>query len=326
MTLKSNWEKKDEIVSLNNATIKKMLHIALPKRILLSHEIISSGCANLNIKLNFQDQTDPLILRIYLRDKEAAYKEQKLCALISNNIPVPKTIYVGDLDEYRYAIITYIEGKTLRDIILGESSENTDEAMYEAGKYLARFQNYKFSDAGFFDTDLNIKKKLTQNGYTDFLYESLKRPIVSHQLGKDIIKHIKKIVEKYHTYFPDASEHSLVHADYDPANILVDKQNGVWKITAILDWEFSFSGSYLPDVANMLRYAHQLPVSYAQSFLKGIEDAGIVLPENWQVTVHLLNLLSLLDCLVRSSLERPKQCADIKALIHFILEELENIS
>lgn len=63
---------------------------------------------------------------------------------------------------------------------------------------------------------------------------------------------------------------------------------------------------------------------YEQSFLQGLQDSGIKLPNNWCITIHLLNLLSLLDCLVRSDpRNRPNQCKDIKELIGHILEKLE---
>lgn len=69
-----------------------------------------------------------------------------------------------------------------------------------------------------------------------------------------------------------------------------------------------------------------MPPEFKESFLKGLKEGGIILPENWVTTVHLLNLLSLLDCLVRSDpKKRPNQLADIKELIDHILIELDSI-
>ncbi len=116
----------------------------------------------------------------------------------------------------------------------------------------------------------------------------------------------------------------MVHADFDPANILVEKINGDWQISAILDWEFAFSGSVRWDVANMLRYAHHMPQIFQDSFLSGLNNGGIALPEDWQISIHLLNLISLLDCLKRSNPEnQPRRCEDICELINHILIELD---
>ena len=124
-------------------------------------------------------------------------------------------------------------------------------------------------------------------------------------------------------YLPDEAEHHLVHGDYDPANILVNKIDGQWKITEILDWEFAFSGSPLFDVANMLRYAHQMPATFETSFIQGV-STRFTLPQHWRITTHLLNMISLLDCLTRCPIEqRPNQRADIYSLISYMIHQLE---
>jgi aminoglycoside phosphotransferase (APT) family kinase protein len=324
MILKVNWEKTDEVITLDDTIIKAMVSDSLPEKNLLSYKIISGGCANLNIKLTFQETNEPLLLRVYLRDKDAAIKEQKLSALICKTIPVPKTIYVGNIRGYHYALVKYIEGKTLRDVIFDKNASDISEAIYEAGAMLAKIKNYKFSYSGFFDSNLYIEEKIEQESYVDYLEKCLKNPAIVKQLEKKTINLIKENTCKYSHLLPNGLEHNLVHADYDPSNILVQKKNGIWKIAAILDWEFAFSGSYLCDIANMLRYAHQLPKNYEKFFLKGIYDSGIELPSNWRITINLLNLISLLDCLARSDpKKRPNQCKDIHKLIEYILGELE---
>nr|BFE70411.1 hypothetical protein GCM10020092_037120 [Actinoplanes digitatis] len=46
----------------------------------------------------------------------------------------------------------------------------------------------------------------------------------------------------------------LVHADFNPKNLLVGRDDdGHWRVTAVLDWEFAFSSAPLFDVGNMLR-------------------------------------------------------------------------
>ena len=137
---------------------------------------------------------------------------------------------------------------------------------------------------------------------------------------------IRHYLDKYLYLLPKSEEKQLVHADFDPANILVLKANGHWQISAVLDWEFAFSGSILWDVANMLRYAHHMPAIFQQSFLAGLKDGGVSLSKNWKITVHLLNLLALLECLKRAnSKTAPIQCADSQALILYILSDLEKI-
>ena len=119
----------------------------------------------------------------------------------------------------------------------------------------------------------------------------------------------------------------LVHGDFDPANILVTKCEDSWQLSGVLDWEFAFSGSNLWDVANMLRYAHHMPLAYEQAFVTGLEHGGVTLPENWHISVHLLNLIALLDLLARTNpTESPKRCVDIQTLLEHIITTLDKIT
>jgi len=59
---------------------------------------------------------------------------------------------------------------------------------------------------------------------------------------------------------------------------------------------------------------------YEESFIKGLREQNINLPEDWEKSVDLLNLIALLDCLVRDNPAlRLKRLKDIKNLINNIL-------
>ncbi len=51
----------------------------------------------------------------------------------------------------------------------------------------------------------------------------------------------------------------LVHADANPKNILVTRAVHGWRVDAVLDWEFSFSGCPYADAANMTRFSGDYP-------------------------------------------------------------------
>ncbi|TAL66430.1 MAG: hypothetical protein EPN84_00325 [Legionella sp.] len=155
-----------------------------------------------------------------------------------------------------------------------------------------------------------------------FAEKSLNHPTVIDCLGNELTAKIKQHFNALAKFFPNENESHLVHADFDPANILVDKIADEWTITGVLDWEFAFSGSPLWDIANMLRYAHQMPSAFAASFIQGL-STQFVLPQDWEMTIYLLNLMSLLDCLTRSTkTTKPKQCADIITLINYFEEKI----
>lgn len=133
---------------------------------------------------------------------------------------------------------------------------------------------------------------------------------------------IKDVFNSFGHLLDDDKHANLVHGDFDPANILVSHIGGRLKIMGILDWEFAYSSSTIGDVSKMLRYAYHMPDYYESSFIDGLMSGGYKLPEDWKRRVHIVNILSLLDCLKRSDPKiRPKQTKDIKEVVTYILEQ-----
>jgi hypothetical protein len=68
---KANWEKTSVTYQLPEGIVEKMVRLAYPDKKFTSSELIAGGCANLNYKIQLKDEKHPLILRVYLRDKNA---------------------------------------------------------------------------------------------------------------------------------------------------------------------------------------------------------------------------------------------------------------
>ena len=322
MTFKQNWEKADSQCILPDDAIKNMVRASMNEDV-ESYKIISGGCANLNVLIQLKNQAPPILLRIYLRDKDAAYREQKISELLRDKIPVPKIYFIGDYEEYKFAICEFIDGITLRDLLLGDQEFDMHHIMSQCADMLAKIADIQFPLAGFFDKDLNIPKEFSDNELINYAQNCLKQEIVKQQLGSDIILKIERLLIENKEFLPNNSEKNLVHADFDPSNILVQKIDKSWRIVAILDWEFAFSGSVACDIANMLRYANQLPPEFESSFVGSLQNK-LKLPKPWKITSNLLNLCSLIDCLARSdSKKRPNQCKDIKLLITEIIDNFK---
>ncbi len=109
---KADWEKTSVTCQLPEGMVEKMVRLAYPDNKLISHELIAGGCANLNIKVLLEGEKNPLILRIYLRDKEAAHREQKLAALLKQTAPIPLTYYIGELEGYHFCTLINTKQKS----------------------------------------------------------------------------------------------------------------------------------------------------------------------------------------------------------------------
>lgn len=323
MTFKNDWENIDSQLKLSSEMIITMVNLACPDKNLIEYKSVSSGCANINIKLDFKNY-EPKLLRIYLQDKEAVFREQKLEQMLHDTLPEPEIHYIGSLDSFVFALCDFLPGFTLRQYLLNEPNPEIDSIMHEVGQCLVNIGKQKFEQAGFFDKELNIQKPIKQIDYVNFANECIEHEVVKKILTQDVLNGVKASIDRLSKYFPDEKSHNLVHGDFGPENILVDNIDGKVCVSGILDWEYAFSGSSLHDVANMLRYAHKMPRQFKDSFINGMQSSDITLPEGWEISIKLLNLLSLLDCLKRTNPDtQPDRCNDIIELVNFNLLNLE---
>lgn len=286
---KADWEKTSVRHTLPEGMVEKMLSLAYPNKTLTAHVLIAGGCANLNYKIQLEYEKHPLILRIYLRDKDAAYREQKLAALLKETIPVPLMHYIGELEGYHFAIGEFMPGITLRSFLLSNPLHDISLIMHEVGTILSKITAHAFPKAGFLDKYLKVTPYECSD-FIKFLQDCFNDQNILSVLDSSVVNQIKKAIEPCACLFPTDDEKHLVHGDFDPANILVNRLNGSWRVTGVLDWEFAFSGSSLWDVANMLRYAHKMPPAFQDSFIDALQKNGVKLPADWQLTTHLLNL------------------------------------
>jgi aminoglycoside phosphotransferase (APT) family kinase protein len=318
---KDDWEKADAFATLSEAEARAMA--AMADVAYRAHEVIAGGCANLNARL-FPDKGPPLILRVYLRDSAAASRERNLAERLQGMVPVPRVLNTGVYGERSFAVVECAEGVTLRDLLLGRAGiADTAPVLREVGRLLGGLRRVTFDSPGFFDAELRVRPDLAPD-FVALAQDYAAHPSVVAALGESVLQRLARLFAEHRADLPGAEQPSLVHGDYDPANILVAKQDGGWRVSAVLDWEFAFSGSFLWDVGNMLRYAHRLPGAYGEGFIAGIEETGLALPGNWRRSIALTNMLSLLHMLrAAEPAKRPRARRDMAELIGHFMAELE---
>jgi len=322
---KHNWESISSQDQPSKELIMKMVGVLRPGKMVRKTRLLPGGHANHNIYIEFAENQAPFILRIYARDKDAVYKEEKISKLVSGTIPTVKFIKIASSDKFVFAACDIIPGISLSQLLLTENINDLKSVIYEVGILLADIGRFHFKKAGFFDKNLEVGSIPDDLNLCAFAKRCLEEPHIQKILPNNIATDILRYIDIYSYMLPTEREKHLVHGDFDPSNIFVNKDDGEWAIVAILDWEFSFSGSPLWDVANMLRYANRLPSLYEQSFIHGFSASGGVYPDNWRVTIALLNILALLDCLKRSDSHlQPKRCDDIKEQIIYFVNYLKN--
>lgn len=281
--------------------------------------LLSEGCANTNYKVTFKNNKEPVVLRIYIRENSALQRELDIHRLVADKIPVPIHFYSDDqctIYPHPYAIMEWIEGRLMREIILTGDETAIRDCCFEAGKYLNKLRKIKFPYGGFFEKWLHVRPFSKEEEYLPFVLNILQDDVVKNDLDTELHLAIINLVKDNSHLLPKTNDANLAHADYDPANIMVKRVGNKWEISAILDWEFAFAGTYLLDVGMMLRYSHKLPSFYENNFIASIEEQGARLPLNWKKQAKLMDLLCLLQLLHYNPFsERPKMNRDVVSLV-----------
>lgn len=324
MPFKSQWEPSSAHHHIPQALIVGMVNMAYPHKLLKSTEVLDGGCANLNIKVYFKNNATAQLLRIYLRDKDAAYREQRLHSLLKTNMPIPEIYYSADIEGYRFALTEFLPGIPLRTLLLSDKQYDMSEIMWEIGKTLSKISAKAYKTPGFFDIELQPIS--SSEGIYRFAINCLRHQKTEQYLDTRTIERITNhLIHNQALLSHINQENHLTHGDFDPANILVDNVNESWVITGVLDWEFVHAGSSLWDIANMLRYAHKMPAEFEISFTEGFTKEKIYpLPKDWKISAHLLNMTSLLDLLIRAPENATNQITDICDTLKYHCTQIKN--
>lgn len=325
--LKSHWERYSEHIALDNATAQELVR-PYSKEKIESLTLLSNGCANTNYKIHFASGRQ-VVLRIYVREKSSLAREAGIHKLVHSVIPVAEYLHADDscsIYPYPYAIMQWVEGQLLRDLIFTRNEDAIHTLMLEAGTYVGMLRAMKLPYGGFFQEDMRIRPFAPEEEYEAYVMSLLGDAVVAESLGKNLLQNLQYVVSECCNSIPQINDANLTHADYDPANILVSEINGQWKITAVLDWEFAFAGTYLLDIGMMLRYSHKLPDYYETSFIRGIEDSSPSLPSDWKKQAKLMDLLCLLQLLHDNPpAVRPFMNRDVARLVNHTVQLLPQL-
>ncbi len=321
--LKIHWERYRDHFTIDKSTLKKLMQ-PYSNDMIDDFTLLSDGCANSNYKIELA-RRQPVVLRIYLREKDSLSREIALYGLLAGRLPVPEIFYSDDsctLIDHPYAIMEFIDGELMRSVILSNDESAIKESAFSAGIYLNQLRNIRLEHGGFFqDGNLTIRPFSDDEEYLSYAYSCLDHDNVLDSLGERRTDTLRGFLEKNQHFLPNKLDSNLTHADYDPANMLVKKIQNRFEVVAILDWEFAFSGSYLMDMGMFLRYSHKLPAVYEASFVKGIISEGNSLPENWKKTVKLMDIICLLSLLYwNPKNDRPNLSSDVVSLIQNTLD------
>jgi aminoglycoside phosphotransferase (APT) family kinase protein len=229
----------------------------------------------------------------------------------AQRVPVPRVLAVlgaAGPDARPMMALEYVTGTPLSEILDRAEPDNSslNALGVEVGRVVATIGEVTFDRPGFFaDPGLTVE---AQPPWSDQLPELVaawlpKVPAdrldpAAGQAWLDLcVAHAPALTRVDH-------QARLVHADVNPKNILVERHDSGWRVTAMLDWEFSFSGCPYADAANMVRFGADYPLAYLAGFRHGFaahQPADLPLPDDWVYLGHVFDMFALSDLLTRPS-------------------------
>ena len=270
---------------------------------------MTGGLINRMYRLEVEGLQDPLVLRLYARDRAACQKEVDLHRLVAGRVPVPEILYAGTGEAEGIAphvLMRWVKGLTFRRLKARQNPAEIAEAAWSIGETLARIASFEFASPGRIEPGLTIGPPFLEStdGAAKFIERCLSSPEASRRLDAAERDRVRRYAWNWEPRMaPLGEEHRLVHSDFGGSNLLVDQDaSGHWRVSGVIDWEFAFSGPPLVDVGHMMRYERRGCPLVEPYFSQGFCAAGGTLPEDWPDLARAVDLMALCELLTRPKL------------------------
>lgn len=310
--------------------IEQTLTSIFPGRRVKQITRLTGGLINTNLKVTFATGETPVVLRLYRGTAETCLKEVEVLRLVCQNVPVPKVLYAepnGTGGSSPFVLLDFVEGLTFQQLKRTNDLDAIHQAAASVGKVLAAIGRHSFDQPGRLVTtdsgQLAVGMPYIEGAdpVPRMLDTFLDSEDLSRRLGPELIETLHDYIWRWAPRLPDLTQDSfLVHSDFGNRNILVNQRNGRWRVAAVLDWEFAFSGSPLLDVGHFLRYENADAPLREPYFSRAYLDNGGTLPDNWREVARVIDLTGLVECLTHEYVP-DDVAAEILGLIHATLAD-----
>jgi aminoglycoside phosphotransferase (APT) family kinase protein len=222
--------------------------VALPNRRIIATQPLTGGYSNENIQI-IVDGGESFVLRRYRRFNACAV-ETALAARVGRIVPVPAVV-ASDPDGRSAGesvlLMTFMPGRPMSEVLPKLNADEAAQLGRSTGAVLATLGTVAFDSPGFFsggDLDPGPPGAEPTEGLPEFVERCLKEGNAQGHLSA---AEQNALLRYAHRAAPSLAalrgSRQLVHADFNPKNLLAEQHDGRWWVTAVLDWEFAFSSS-----------------------------------------------------------------------------------
>jgi aminoglycoside phosphotransferase (APT) family kinase protein len=221
-------------------------------------------------------------------------------------VPVPQVLLVtppGTTGARSAMVLEYVTG-TLLSQVLSQDEASLGDLGAAVGRAVARIGAVTFQRRGFFaDEHLSVHEERPWSRQLPEVAETCMAATPEDRLDREARRAWVDLCATHAPALTRVDDHTrLVHADINPKNILVTRTGTDWRVDAVLDWEFAYSGCPYGDAANMARFGAGYPARFLDGFRSAFADhrpAGLALAEDWEYLGRVLDMFALSDLVTR---------------------------
>jgi aminoglycoside phosphotransferase (APT) family kinase protein len=243
---------------------------------------------------------EEVVVRVYARSPKRAAVDVGLLRRLRGIVPVPTVLdarveAVGDLPPY--VVTSLVPGERL-DTVLSQVGEQAGRELGRAvAGVLLRLSTVTFDRPGeLVGSQLSVGEMAPEAASLEAWVRSQLESAGFAGWGPDDRSALLALARGVRPLLDAVSgESTLVHSDVNPKNLLVDVERA--EVTALLDWEYAYSGCRLADLGNLLRFPPEedddTGLAFAEGLVEQAESGG--LPAGWLDTARALDLFALVE-------------------------------
>lgn len=315
------WERQAPLIELTPLEVQNLMTEAGLGEV-RHYRSLDGGKFNTNIEVLGQDYH--VVIRIYERDPLGLARDEALEKILPSELPRPKLIHAVH-SERPIGVFEFKHGVKPHELEY-PTPQDLESVAFSIGELIGVYAGAKsFEEHGLLDGNLELSKRFgtLESSFEDFIEWSLSKGRAGGRMGPTRAAKLETLAQRHAQLLRALDgQYGLLHGDLKFSNILVDPET--FKVNALLDWEFVFSGAPFLDLAIFLRHT-QKHTPLAEGAIAGFQASGQPLIDPWWETLRLWDLMNLCGFL-NGSQHRQKTFDHVLQLLDRNLAEIEELS
>ncbi len=286
---------------------------------LTSYQPFAGRHDNVNLDLHLSNPTMQVVLKVYTRvdSRRTPWKETYLLRTLTSEtgVPVPRVLHFDDtaaLVSHPWALHTRLPGEPLSGVASALDEFELESIGYEAGRYLAHIHQIPLAEFGELFAP-SSGGHTPEQAYVQAAITQLAEACAGRQLAPpEFVDRFLQLAARADLL--DRRQPCLLHGDFTPENVIVERGSTGYHVTGILEFEQALGASPERDIATLLNWGAEQWPTFQRGFLDGYAESGTVPAQFWP-RLRLYQALVSVERLVASGTGTPEMIAECQRRI-----------